>query len=132
MFLTRKIKSKFMKLTKEENQVVCKFLNNVAKEGGKDLVKLMQFILMTLSKEAIRINAAEIALSQTMDCEGEKYETRMAIQYSKEGEKTLEERAYEIADRMLSSGAENYDIRNELKKAVLAGYNLHHEDFDNE
>ena len=78
------------------------------------------------------MNAAEIALSQTMDCEGEKYNTRMTIQYSKVGEKTLEERAYEIADRMLSSGSENCDLREELKKAVLAGYNLHHEDFDDE
>lgn len=121
-----------MKLTKEENQVVCKFLKNVAEEGGKDRFKLMQFILLTLSEEAIRMNAAEIVLSQIMDCEGGKYNTRMAIQYSEVGEKTLEERAYEIADRMLSSGSANCDLREELKKAVLAGYNLHHEDFDDE
>lgn len=121
-----------MKLTKEEDQVVCKFLNNVAKEGGKERFTLMQFILMTLSEEAIRMNAAEIVLSQIMDCEGEKYNTRMSIQYSKVGEKTLEERADEIADRMLSSGSENCDLREELKKAILAGYNLHHEDFDDE
>lgn len=56
-----------MKLTKEEDQVVCKFLNNVAKEGGKERFTLMQFILMTLSEEAIRMNAAEIVLSQIMD-----------------------------------------------------------------
>lgn len=121
-----------MELTKEENQVICKFLNNVAKEGGKDRFMLMQFILMTLSEEAIRINAAEVALSQVMDCEGEKYNTRMSIQYSKVGEKTLEERAYEIADRMLSAGSENCDLREELKKAIMAGYNLYHEDFDDE
>ena len=38
------------------------------------------------------MNAAEVVLSQVMAFEGEKYNTRMAIQYSKVGEKTLEER----------------------------------------
>ena len=54
----------------------------------------------------------------------------MTIQYSKVGEKTLEERAYEFVDCMLSTGTDNCDIREKLKKAVLAGYNLHREDFD--
>ena len=87
---------------------------------------------MKLSEDAIQMNAAEVVLSQVMAFEGEKYNTRMAIQYSKVGEKTLEERAYEIADRMLSLVSENCDLREELKKAILAGYNLHHEDFDDE
>ena len=85
-----------MKLTKEEDQVICKFLKNVAEEGGKELFRLMQFVLMKLSEEAIQMNAGEVALSQILNYEGEKYNTRMAIQYSKVGEKTLEERAYEI------------------------------------
>jgi hypothetical protein len=33
---------------------------------------------------------------------------------------------------MISSGSDNCDIREELKKAILAGYNLYHEDFDDE
>lgn len=118
-----------MKSTKEEDKVICKFLKNAAEEGGTDLLKLMQFVLMKLSEEAIQMNAGEVALSQIMNYEGEKYNTRMAIQYSKVGEQNLEERVCEIADRMLSSGSENCDLREELKKAVLAGYNLHHDDF---
>lgn len=121
-----------MKLTKEEDQVICKFLKNVAEEGGKELFRLMQFVLMKLSEEAIQMNAGEVALSQILNYEGEKYNTRMAIQYSKMGEKTLEERAYEIADRMLLSGSGNCDLREEMKKAILAGYNLYREDFDDE
>ena len=121
-----------MKLTKEEDQVICKFLKNVAEEGGKELFRLMQFVLMKLSEEAIQMNAGDVALSQILNYEGEKYNTRMAIQYSKMGEKTLEERAYEIADRMLLSGSGNCDLREEMKKAILAGYNLYHEDFDDE
>lgn len=121
-----------MKLTKEEDQAVCKFLNNAAEECGNDLFRLSQFVLMKLSEEAIRMNAGEVVLSQIMNYEGEKYTTRMSIQYTKVGEKTLEERACEIADRMLLSGSGNCDLREELKKAVLAGYNLHHEDFDSE
>jgi len=121
-----------MKLTKEEDKVVCKFLKNIADEGGEQLLKLTQFMLLRWSEEGIRINAGEIALAQVINHEGEQYNTRMAIQYSKVGEKTLEERAYEIADRMISSGSDNYDIREELKKAILAGYNLHQEDFNDE
>ena len=121
-----------MKLTKEEDQVICKFLKTVAEEGGKEMFRLMQFVLMKLSEEAIQMNAAEVVLSQVLNYKGEKYNTRMVIQYSKVGEKTLEERAYEIADRMLLSGSGNCDLREELKKAVLAGYNLYHEDFDDE
>lgn len=121
-----------MKLTKEEDQVICKFLKIVAEEGGKEMLKLMRFVLMKLSEEAIQMNAAEVVLSQVLNYKGEKYNTRMVIQYSKVGEKTLEERAYEIADRMLLSGSGNCDLREELKKAVLAGYNLYNEDFDDE
>ena len=121
-----------MKLTKEEDQVICKFLKIVAEKGGKEMLKLMQFVLMKLSEEAIQMNAAEVVLSQVLNYKGEKYNTRMVIQYSKVGEKTLEERAYEIADRMLLSGSGNCDLREELKKAVLAGYNLYNEDFDDE
>lgn len=121
-----------MKLTKEEDQVVCKFLKNIVDEGGEQLFKLTQFMLLQWSTEAIRINAAEVAMAQVIDYEGEQYNTRMAIQYSKVGKKSLEERSYELVDRMLSAGSANCDIREELKKAVLAGYNLHHEDFDDE
>ena len=121
-----------MKLTKEEDKVVCKFLNSIVDEGGEQLLKLTMFMLLQWSEEAIRMNVAEIALAQVIDHEGERYNTRMAIQYSKVEEKSLEDRAYELVDRMLSTGSENCDIREELKKAVLAGYNLHQEDFDDE
>ena len=117
-----------MKLTKEEDKVVCKFLKNIADEGGEQLLKLTQFMLLRWSEEGIRINA----VAQVINHEGEQYSTRMVIQYLKVGEKTLEERAYEIADRMISSGSDNCDIREELKKAILAGYNLHQEDFNDE
>ena len=119
-----------MKLTKEEDQVVCKFLKNIIDESGEQLFKLTQFMLLQWSEEAIRMNAAEIALKQTIEYEGDRYNSRMSIQYSKVGEKSLEEHAYEVVDRMLSAGSENCDPREYLKKAVLAGYNLHHEDFD--
>lgn len=39
-----------MKLTKEEeDQVVCKFLKNIADEGGEQLLKLTQFMLLRWS-----------------------------------------------------------------------------------
>lgn len=108
-----------MKLTKEEDQVVCKFLKNIIDESGEQLFKLTQFMLLQWSEEAIRMNAAEIALKQTIDYEGDRYNTRMSIQYSKVGEKSLEEHAYEVVDRMLSAGSENCDPREYLKRRFL-------------
>ena len=58
-----------MKLTKEEDKVICKFLKNVSDEGGEGLFRLMQFVLMKLSERAIRINVGEVALSQTLNHE---------------------------------------------------------------
>jgi putative two-component system response regulator len=40
------------------------------------------------------------------------------------------EKAYELADKILQEDSSNHDSREQLKKAILAGYNLHHEDFD--
>ena len=59
-----------MKLTKEEDKVVCKFLKNIADEGGEQLLKLTQFMLLRWSEEGIRINAGEIALAQVINHEG--------------------------------------------------------------
>ena len=56
-----------MKLTKEEDKVVCKFLKNIADEGGEQLLKLTQFMLLRWSEEGIRINAGEIALAQVIN-----------------------------------------------------------------
>lgn len=44
---------------------------------------------------------------------------------------TLDERVYELVDRMLSNGTANCDLKEEMKKGVLVGYNLHREVFDN-
>ena len=107
---------------------ISEWLNEIT--DFNDCLQLTQFVLIKLSKEAINMNAGEVALSTVINHNNCKYKIRLAIQYSKEGEKSLPEMAYEIVDRMLSNGAENCDIREELKKAVLAGYNLHREDFD--
>lgn len=95
-----------------------------------DCLQLAQFLLIKLANEGIEMNAAELVLSVIMDHNDSKYRARLAIQYSEEGEKTLEEKADELANKILSA-SDRCDIGEKLKKAVLAGYNLHHEDFDN-
>lgn len=76
------------------------------------------------------MNAAELVLSVEMNHENSRYKTRMAIQYTREGKKSLEEKAYGLADKILHGNSSDHDYREELKEAILAGYNLHHEDFD--
>lgn len=121
-----------LNLTKEQkDRVVAEFLSSI--NSWEDCFLLTQFVLKKLSEEAIKMNAGETVLSQDMEYEDKHYMTRMSIQWSEIGvRKSIEERAYEIADRMLSTGSENCDSREELKKAILAGYNLHQEDFDDE
>lgn len=95
-----------------------------------DCIQLAQFLLIKMTREGIDMNAAELVLSIEMDHKNSKYKSRMAIQYSREGETSLEEKAYELADKILQEDSSNHDSREQLKKAILAGYNLHHEDFD--
>ena len=94
-----------------------------------DCLQLAQFLLIKATREGIDMNAAELVLSVTMNHNDSRYHARMAIQYSEEGEKTLEEKAGELADKILA-GTGDLDTREKLKRAVLAGFNLHHEEFD--
>lgn len=60
----------------------------------------------------------------------EKYATRFGtVTFCTEEKKSLEERAEEIAGRLLSSGLSD-DLKTLLKEAVLTGYDLQKDDFD--
>lgn len=62
--------------------------------------------------------------------EGRKYATRFGtVTFCTEEKKSLEERAEEIAGRLLSSGLSD-DLKTLLKEAVLTGYDLQKDDFD--
>ena len=91
---------------------------------------MAQFLLIKMTREGIDMNASELVLSVEMNHENSRYKSRMAIQYTREGETSLEEKAYELADKILQEDSSNQNTREKLKKAILAGYNLHHEDFD--
>ena len=43
-----------MKLTKEEDKVICKFLKSASDEGGKSLFRLMQFLSLIHISEPTR------------------------------------------------------------------------------
>lgn len=59
-----------------------------------------------------------------------KYATRFGtVTFCTEEKKSLEERAEEIAGRLLSSGLSD-DLKTLLKEAVLTGYDLQKDDFD--
>ena len=51
------------------------------------------------------------------------------VTFCTEEKKSLEERAEEIAGRLLSSGLSD-DLKTLLKEAVLTGYDLQKDDFD--
>ena len=116
-------------ITKEQkNQVIVEFIDSI--KDWKDCFKLTQFVLMKLSEEAIRMNAGELVLSQGMNHDGERYMTRMSIQYSKDGDsKSLEERSYDLASKIAQQYPEDSAL-SILQKGVIAGYNLHLDDFE--
>lgn len=118
-----------LSLTKEQkNQVIVEFLDSI--KDWKDCFKLTQFVLMKLSEEAIRMNAGELVLSQGMNHDGERYMTRMSIQYSKDGDsKSLEERSYDLASKIAQQYPKDSAL-SILQKGVIAGYNLHLDDFE--
>lgn len=83
-----------------------------------------------LARESVRCNAARVNFSQDITIEGRKYTTRFGtVTFSTEEKKSLEERAEEIAGRLLSSGLSD-DLKTLLKEAVLTGYDLQKDDFD--
>ena len=83
-----------------------------------------------LARESVRCNAARVNFSQDITIEGRKYTTRFGtVTFCTEEKKSLEERAEEIAGRLLSSGLSD-DLKTLLKEAVLTGYDLQKDDFD--
>ena len=83
-----------------------------------------------LARESVRCNAARVNFSQDITIEGRKYATRFGtVTFCTEEKKSLEERAEEIAGRLLSSGLSD-DLKTLLKEAVLTGYDLQKDDFD--
>ena len=77
-----------------------------------------------------QVQCRPVNFSQDITIEGRKYATRFGtVTFCTEEKKSLEERAEEIAGRLLSSGLSD-DLKTLLKEAVLTGYDLQKDDFD--
>ena len=95
-----------------------------------DLMAFAGWFGKRLARESVRCNAARVNFSQDITIEGRKYATRFGtVTFCTEEKKSLEERAEEIAGRLLSSGLSD-DLKTLLKEAVLTGYDLQKDDFD--
>lgn len=84
-----------------------------------DLMAFAGWFGKRLARESVRCNAARVNFSQDITIEGRKYTTWFGTV----------ERAEEIAGRLLSSGPSD-DLKTLLKEAVLTGYDLQKDDFD--
>ena len=83
-----------------------------------------------MARESVNFGAPRIHIYQDINIEGRKYATRFGtVTFCTEEKKSLEERAEEIAGRLLSSGLSD-DLKTLLKEAVLTGYDLQKDDFD--
>ena len=93
------------------------------------MVSLLTFNAIAMAELAVKVNAADLSISTEITINENKYFTRLSsITFSAE-KKTLEERAVEIAKNILNSTV-IYDFEAVLSKAILAGYNLRKEDFE--
>lgn len=93
------------------------------------MVKLMLFTEMSMAERAVKMNAADLSVSTELTIDGKRYLTRLSSITFEVEKKSLEERAREIAQNILNSTV-IYDFENVLTKAIMAGYNLRKEDFD--
>lgn len=85
-----------------------------------DLMAFAGWFGKRLARESVRCNAARVNFSQDITS---------TVTFCTEEKKSLEERAEEIAGRLLSSGLSD-DLKTLLKEAVLTGYDLQKDDFD--
>lgn len=91
--------------------------------------ELMIVTACIMAKRTVQFNAGEISISIKQNIEDSIYNVRLCCNVFGPGCKTVEERAKEIAKELLCSTA-IYSMEDSLTEAVLKGYNLHKEDFD--
>lgn len=92
---------------------------------------MMLVAAVVMAKRALKVNAAELSICCEFNINNKDYITRLSSVTFEAEEKTLEERAGEIARNIMNSTVVS-DHEELLKKAVLAGYNLRRDDFKEE
>lgn len=110
------------------------FTQNLKDAVKKDeiAIKLMSFTAMIMAERSVKMNAADLSVSTELEIEHMKYFTRLSSITFKADKKPLEKRAREIAKNIFKINETNSidDVQAMLEKAVLAGYNLRKEDFE--
>lgn len=110
------------------------FTQNLKDAVKKDeiAIKLMSFTAMIMAERSVKMNAADLSVSTELEMEHMKYFTRLSSITFKADKKPLEKRAHEIAKNIFKINEINSidDVQAMLEKAVLAGYNLRKEDFE--
>lgn len=110
------------------------FTQNLKDAVKKDdiAIKLMSFTAMIMAERSVKMNAADLSVSTELEMEHMKYFTRLNSITFKADKKPLEKRAREIAKNIFKINKINSidDVQAMLEKAVLAGYNLRKEDFE--
>ncbi len=110
------------------------FTQNLKDAVKKDdiAIKLMSFTAMIMAERSVKMNAADLSVSTELEMEHMKYFTRLSSITFKADKKPLEKRAREIAKNIFKINEINSidDVQTMLEEAVLAGYNLRKEDFE--
>lgn len=103
-----------------------------AVKNDKIAINLMSFTAMTMAESSVKMNAANFSISTELEIEHVKYFTRLSSITFKAGKKPLEKRAHEIAKNIfkINEISSIEDVQAMLEEAVLAGYNLRKEDFE--
>lgn len=110
------------------------FTQNLKDAVKKDeiAIKLMSFTAMIMAERSVKMNATDLSVSTELEIEHMKYFTRLSSITFKADKKPLEKRAREIAKNIFKINEINSidDVQAMLEEAVLAGYNLRKEDFE--
>lgn len=101
-------------------------------EAAKDsnfFITLLSYVMQLLAKRACETNASEICMSTRIKVDGTYYKTYLSSVTFDDGDKSFEDRAAEIAEHILSS-TPICDFKDVLIKAILAGFDLRKEYFE--
>ena len=106
-------------------------LDDLSKDTNM-LIELIQFTALKMAEHSVKCNASDLSVSSELTIDGNRYFTRMSSITFYADKKPLEKRAHEIAKSIFKVSEVSCieDVQAMLEEAVLAGYNLRKEDFE--
>lgn len=87
-------------------------------------IGFVQYLGMRLAQESVKCNACDISIEQQVSVDGKDYRTRISTITYPDDCKSFEQRAGEIAGKILASN-QGCSVEELIIKGIMSGYDLH-------